>query len=562
MHLARVTFRKSSESSLAQPCTVFTPSLSFQVVSIYIHSPAALHPFLVSPDTANLFSLHASHIMTTNTQNSTPFFRTSRKVFGFNVKSTRSTSLNRNQASDDESYIPYTGPYEQPREPRRRLRARDSWGDPIPIDRQNGEDELATIEPPKSHHVPRSIRDSRDAVHPRPTHRRSTSSPSKRPPAASYVGLGNTGGGVGESPVPVSVTKRTFLKDYNGSRISRAPTDILRRFSRGSPSTSPSPSEMGRRAAAHRRSISSGSTGILLHGKTDYDWGTDGNHPCNASSKPPLAQSDHIHPVSRPPASLHIQPVSQLTSLHNHPASQPPTSLHMPPVSQPPTSLPTPCPQHPYANMFPTSSNNAAPRVASLPSPRHSMRAWDRDNLPKSKNTPGQGSSSHGDQSVAGGSSFLSRGLKQLKNSMSNPDLRLHSKRSRSRSREPKRPSTALKATKDRWLTAETWCDALLFPRPRLRMRYDGDEGGVTSGWMVSPPRSPPAQGSVDVSAHSRSSEMGGPRAGPSKLRTSDERVTKRRGEARAGSSASPAYNERPRSFSLPVPPPVPSVAQ
>lgn len=464
-------------------------------------------------------TLHAfnrvTHIMSAKTQNSSPFIRASQKVFGF--KSTRSNPLNSgNQASDDEWYIPYTGPYEQPRESRGRQR--DSWGDPI--GGQNGEDE-PSIEPHKSHHVPRPSGDSRTGAHTGGTltHRRSTS---QQLPAASYVNLGNTGGGVGESPVPVSVARRSI----NGRRT---PTDIFRRLSRSSPSSSPSPSEMGRKAVTHRRSISSGSSGLILCRKIGHDEGTDGNHPNNASPRPLLAEP---HPVSQPATSLPI------------------------PYSQTP---------HPYANVLPTSSNNAAPRITLLPSHRLSTEARiPGDSLPRSRNTPGQGLSSHGDHTAAGGSSLLSRGLKQLKNSISNPDLR-------SRDREPKRPSAA--KAKDRWLTAETWCDALLFPRPRLKVRYDGDQvekRGVASAWMMSPPGTLVGSGSAEggsavvssVLAHSRSLEMGGPKAGPSGSRTSDERGTKRRG-ARAGSSASPPYNGRPRSFSLDAaPPPVPSVAR
>jgi len=58
---------------------------------------------------------------------------------------------------------------------------------------------------------------------------------------------------------------------------------------------------------------------------------------------------------------------------------------------------------------------------------------------------------------------------------------------------------------KDRWLSAETWCDALLFPRPKLKLKQgknatifsQGDEsfiGGPVpsgSGRIISPPSSP-----------------------------------------------------------------------
>lgn len=65
---------------------------------------------------------------------------------------------------------------------------------------------------------------------------------------------------------------------------------------------------------------------------------------------------------------------------------------------------------------------------------------------------------------------------------------------------------------KERWLSAETWCDALLFPRPRLKVKNvalynQGDEsfiGGPPSsgsGRIVSPPPSP-LGGNWDVEIH------------------------------------------------------------
>ena len=70
---------------------------------------------------------------------------------------------------------------------------------------------------------------------------------------------------------------------------------------------------------------------------------------------------------------------------------------------------------------------------------------------------------------------------------------------------------------KDRWLSAETWCDALLFPRPRLKVKQDkaaalysqGDESFIggpapsASGRIVSPPPSP-LVGEWDIGIHDK----------------------------------------------------------
>ena len=60
---------------------------------------------------------------------------------------------------------------------------------------------------------------------------------------------------------------------------------------------------------------------------------------------------------------------------------------------------------------------------------------------------------------------------------------------------------------KDRWLSAETWCDALIFPRPRLKVKQDNgtyvrdqpaEKSPISSrkgsGRIVSPPGSPPGR--------------------------------------------------------------------
>ncbi|KAG1729581.1 hypothetical protein EDB19DRAFT_1641875 [Suillus lakei] len=47
----------------------------------------------------------------------------------------------------------------------------------------------------------------------------------------------------------------------------------------------------------------------------------------------------------------------------------------------------------------------------------------------------------------------------------------------------------------ERWLSPETWCDALFFPRPRLKVRRIHEQYGGSSGRIVSPPITPIAEG-------------------------------------------------------------------
>ncbi|KAH9848795.1 hypothetical protein C2E23DRAFT_785522 [Lenzites betulinus] len=67
-----------------------------------------------------------------------------------------------------------------------------------------------------------------------------------------------------------------------------------------------------------------------------------------------------------------------------------------------------------------------------------------------------------------------------LKASMSTPNLR-----------QATGTAAVLPKGKQRWLSAETWCDALILPRPRFAMRVGDGDGEGGSGRIVSPPESP-----------------------------------------------------------------------
>ncbi|OSD04996.1 hypothetical protein PYCCODRAFT_1406322 [Trametes coccinea BRFM310] len=67
-----------------------------------------------------------------------------------------------------------------------------------------------------------------------------------------------------------------------------------------------------------------------------------------------------------------------------------------------------------------------------------------------------------------------------LKASMSTPNLR-----------QATGTVSVLPKGKQRWLSAETWCDALILPRPRFALKVMDEEGNISSGRIVSPPASP-----------------------------------------------------------------------
>ncbi|KZT66249.1 hypothetical protein DAEQUDRAFT_813694 [Daedalea quercina L-15889] len=73
----------------------------------------------------------------------------------------------------------------------------------------------------------------------------------------------------------------------------------------------------------------------------------------------------------------------------------------------------------------------------------------------------------------------------RIRGSISTPNLRNPQTASQARSPPPPPP---LPKGKQRWLSPETWCDALILPRPRFAIRVDPGGG---SGRIVSPPGSP-----------------------------------------------------------------------
>jgi hypothetical protein len=171
---------------------------------------------------------------------------------------------------------------------------------------------------------------------------------------------------------------------------------------------------------------------------------------------------------------------------------------------------------HPYAYAFPQKltpipSANDVPNSAPLvPTP------YIPNNAPKLTFTTTQ---VHGPSSADPGRTAFSPRLGvsnsgKLKSSISTPNLRDTSMvashddtaamNNNNSSNTQAVPTFVFPKGKDRWLSAETWCDALLFPRPRLKLKQQPPvEGGphviqqaeasmtMTSGRIVSPPTTP-----------------------------------------------------------------------
>ncbi|KAG6860500.1 hypothetical protein C0995_010486 [Termitomyces sp. Mi166 len=410
---------------------------------------------------------------------------------------------------DDPWYIPYSGPVEPPREPIRHRSERDSWGDPIERD-EEGED---TAKVPKPYEVGSDFRHPFAGVHavgdhsPQTSHRvRTRSAVSGRTDPASMVSLRRltitsqrlpaplpASGGVGESPMPPPMHHRTASKERNG-------TSIAGLFSFGGQTRKRFPSEkepkllpkiltktgLGQPSSGHRRSSSTGSnsfwgggTEVAGHDDTSYHFSTNVSQKTRSNVN--YQSSNHLH---------------SSTSIVPRREQQIPTSS--------PSRSDT---RHPYSYVFPSSLADNGPRTAPLPSTAATASSSTHAVVPTptfiDPEVPSQKSTDITQVQMASPRHFSNRKeIKGLKNSASTPDLRIGPALNTS-SQRPTRASTTIKI-KERWLSAETWCDALLFPRPRLKVKKNGDNADV--GRIVSLPPSP-----VNQSGQStiRASEQG-----------------------------------------------------
>ena len=464
--------------------------------------------------------------MTSQVTHVLPFTKFTQGGFGFSSKSRSTTTTAEN---DEDWHIPYNGPYEAP--PNRR-KHRDSWGDMIDAedegdtvlnDRElhlryggyqnpnNGgrpsEEERKDRERDRAVSITSGRTTSSGTVDPsRPsigaTTRHSTVSSGTRQAMPSYVSM-DAVGRVGESPIPPHRSSpernRTgFAGIFNFSAQTRKPSTPI-----------PAPVERGVSGSLIRKS----SPLQRSNSRTAHD-----NEQVFSRKGPPaaLSSSPEYHTNSRSKgkhpqlhqARLPDRPSSGATEadyynsyystlLHER-RSEPTLNQHRrhhhsPSVSE---DLPHPFEQsnfnhqnsstssgHPYALAVPRNNAEASSSSSPLPVPI--------SNPPRLTFTASSSSTSPHNFP------FIKKRNSKLKNSNSTPDLRsptvlrdataspvipqVDIARQRTAT-----PHSLFPKAKDRWLSAETWCDALLFPRPKLAVSTLGG-----SGRIVSPPDSP-----------------------------------------------------------------------
>ncbi|KAF5356793.1 hypothetical protein D9756_006767 [Leucocoprinus leucothites] len=406
------------------------------------------------------------------------------------------------EQNEEDWFIPYTGTYEPPPEPRpSRNRDRDSWGDPIyglGAGEASGDGPHVHYDDDSSdRHDLRLSEESRVRGRGRAqslssnytastgidhgrasqnTQQRYHTTSFHRQPAPSYVNLDV--GGVGESPVPHLRQPKERTLSHRGSLASiftfgvKSPSAALadrgvkspsrKRHSR--PSTSSGVDRYSNRLSSsdHRRTASGDSNSHSMRTKRGISspLQTVDSHTTTEEEYYDSYYSSLLQSPAKPRHSIQADPLSS--------SDTPPTSSSF---------------HHPYAFAFP--ENGDQDRTHGVPTQPSSAPPTSQSH-PKPPVIPKLTFSlSHSATSPAGPMSALpipasdTSPQKQIKGSTSTPNLKSAKNTLGTARNVPKGI--------DRWLSAETWCDALLFPRPRLKIKSERS----SSGRIVSPPGSP-----------------------------------------------------------------------
>jgi hypothetical protein len=448
-----------------------------------------------------------------------PFSRLSRFGVGLGLRSQSSpnyTSAAQDQDEDD-WYIAYNGPYEVPKDTRKR----DSWGDIV----DEGRDAIVDADlirryggGSKQSDSMGSAGSSRGRAQSATTatssaidpHRKSTRSPQrrsgnpKRAPVSSYINL-DAAGGVGDSPMPPrrspvfppnatpTNANRTSMANFFFGRPSSSSKKLLR-----SPSTN--------NLVQHRGE--SRPTSSVTRKSTSLDM------PRSRNQEPVLAIETKTSPtiedeyynsyystlVSTPKSPVAFGSRTNATGAKLlSPGS--PEDVHSPDNHKHSPSA------HPYTYTFPVKSEpESTPPAPPQSVPLIVTRSIASPMLQVKHNPKDSGSSSshrYPEQTHVGtkrpaGIPRLTDSLKApllspLKSSVSAPNLR--------RGQLTQSPiSPQLPTGMDRWFSAESWCDAVILPRPRFKVNNGPEDMSMDtekrkgSGRIVSPPLTPIAR--------------------------------------------------------------------
>ena len=457
-----------------------------------------------------------------------PFARLSRFGLGLGLKSEPSPtySVATKDVDEEDWYIAYNGPYEVPKDTRKR----DSWGD---IVEDEGRDTILGTDVLRRYGGSSKRSDITDSsmgykrgraqsaasrattisstVEPS---RRSMRSPQRRPgnirrpPVSSYINL-DAAGGVGESPMPPQrspisptstypTTNRTSMANFFFGR----PSSSSSRKSLRSPSTT--------NLVKHRESRA---TSPSVRKSTSLDM----SHPRNQgpmmtiNTRTKQSEEDYYNsyystliPTSKSVGDSRSRDKRPMTA-DGTLGTEPTQGINLPAYS--PDTQEHPPRAHPYSYAFPAhpAPLKSAPAITnrSVTSPMLETQHDKKDSTSSGSQqyhpyplqtlvSPKPPSGIH----LRVVDTLKPLNLSPLKGSVSVPDLR-----ARQQASPPASPH--LPKGIERWLSAESWCDAMILPRPRFKIKQTPEEidsgsekrnSGKSSGRIVSPPLTPIAR--------------------------------------------------------------------
>ncbi|EGO29938.1 hypothetical protein SERLADRAFT_413218, partial [Serpula lacrymans var. lacrymans S7.9] len=472
--------------------------------------------------------------MVAKTHNTLPFSLFPR--LGFGSKTASSPSRRRDVEKQDDWYIPYYGPYEMPKDVP--IPERDSWGDLVDkeeFDAILGDQDLfhrygggldnanpygattgraSSVEEHRNRTRSRALSDmhnttsSSSAIDPtrhstitRSRRSQTTTARMRVPPPLPL----DAAGGVDESPMPHQRSPSSYQQTFSSATAGSGRTSLASLFSfnganrksppppmpyasHAGPPTSPTSPRVvpkspmrpklpikpveNRRASGRASQASEDDYYDLCYSTLLATPKAQHGFRSNASEHTPSRQNLLRHPDNE-------------TSEYDE------SSGHSPKPNSPPASQHS---FHPYANTSYTSPPTAHKTL------RHtSSAAIYRPNA--SGSSAGQyNSTTHHTAPppsrrlkipvAQNGTNGSTNNPPQLRSSISTPNL--NSSMRGSTLRPGVKPPSVSRGI-DRWFSAESWCDALFFPRPRFKIKEGPSTQSGRSGRIVSPPSTPVA---------------------------------------------------------------------
>ena len=427
---------------------------------------------------------------------------TSRIRFGFGPKQSSPPHDPPKHENDDDWYIPYNGPYEQP-PTYPPLKTRDSWegllgpvlGKPASAKLSemghewqggrtaSGQSMMSALPSSGAYSShPYRMTAATDAAGPTPPQpttgfpRRGPTSQtlrSGRPTIATsstaFANIDATGG-VGESPTPVQRFSPLHTSPSTSSRISLANFLIFGGSSRKSRSNS---LHSSRQSSRKRRPRNNSPTLDPLQSNRATATATtrsDAHHPSRSHSPLSLSQAMERGPRQR---------AHTLTGTSKAAAQAPSPSHESYAASF--YSRESPLSSHPYAHTFSASRAEPPRRAIAVPTALSLDKGKGVDRSPRYPQPPAPDTGTNTRQVPA---HLRPASRTSLFKTISAPNLR---NLSRDFPMSKQLPSRG----KSRWLSPETWCDALLFPRPRFLEYVDDDPPHPFNDRQPSPIRPP-----------------------------------------------------------------------